>query len=224
MRKFMVLPMAGLLALSIAAPVAAGPNVSNTSGGGTTIYGEWYGEGPDGNTYGYVSIGNEKNYGGFGEIYQETGQWVPCETSGGSPSKAAIVIADTTPGGENYGFVGTRTWGYTNDVQVVISRRLETGSASGTVDLYTETVNDCEGIYEGASESGVALTVSATGVGDLATFRGTGSYKIPSQFNGHSNYRGSERQATGSVAAGSIGADFDSANMSKFTWTEHVNS
>ena len=45
MRKFMVVPMAGLLALGIAAPAAAAPNVSNTSGSGQSMYGEWASDG-----------------------------------------------------------------------------------------------------------------------------------------------------------------------------------
>ena len=44
MRKFMVLPLAGLLAFSVAGPVAAGANVSNASGSGQSIYGEWSAE------------------------------------------------------------------------------------------------------------------------------------------------------------------------------------
>ena len=67
MRKLMVLPLAGLLALGVVGPVAAGPNVSNTSGGGESIYGEWSAEG----TYGYVFVGEDSEYGGYGDIYQE---------------------------------------------------------------------------------------------------------------------------------------------------------
>jgi hypothetical protein len=229
MRRFMVLPMAALLALAVAAPVAAGPNVSNQSGSGESIYGEWY----DGTTYGYVFLGEEAGYGGFGDIYQESGEWVLCEPAidetpvkgTGKPS-ASAVPTDTTPGEEFYGFVGTRTWGYAYDLTIEFSRRLETGRAIGTVDLFTDIVDECNGIYGGdpAFDSG-PLVVELTGAGPLASFRGTGSYAIPSEFNGHYNYRGKERQATGSIdAAGVIAADFDWAYMSQTTWTEHVNS
>ena len=53
MRKLMVLPLAGLLALGVVGPVAAGPNVSNTSGKGETIYGDWSTAGG----YGYFGPG-----------------------------------------------------------------------------------------------------------------------------------------------------------------------
>jgi hypothetical protein len=214
MRKFMVLPMAGLLALAVAAPAAAAPNVSNSSGGGDTIYGEWYTD----QGYGYVMLGQEAGY-GFGEIYQEIGEWVECAPAG----DGGIVPKDTTPGDGGYGFVGTRIWGYSKeDITVTLSRRLETGSGSGTMELYTETVDECAGIDEGASET-VSIDVSVTGIGSLASFRNSGVYKIPSEFNAHQNLRGKERAASGSVVAGSIDQSFDSASMSRVTWTEHVN-
>jgi hypothetical protein len=217
MRKLMVLPLAGLLALGVVGPVAAGPNVSNTSGSGETIYGEWYGE----DTYGYAFLGEESGYGGFGDIYQESGTWVECPPAG----ESGIGTMDTKPADETYGFVGTRTWGYAYDVEIEFSRRLETGHATGSVELYTETVDECNGIYGGDAVADVgSLDVTVTGVGSLATFRGSGSYKIPSEFNGHQNYRGKERLATGSILAGPIDAEFGYAYMSEVTWTEHVNS
>lgn len=220
MRRFMVVPLAGLLVLGAAAPVLAGPNVSNTSGSGKAIYGEWSGEG----TYGYVFIGEESGYGGFGDIYQESGEYVECETAPAPPEKGKPSAEDTTPGEEFYGFVGTRTYGYVFDLQVTLSRRLETGTATGSAELFTETVDECQGIYGGEPVVEVVpINVSVTGIGSLASFRGTGSYKIPSEFNGHDNYRGTERQATGSVVAGSIDATLDWGYMSQVTWTQHTN-
>lgn len=221
MRRFMVLPLAGLLALTIAGPALAGPNVSNTSGGGETIYGEWSSEG----TWGYVFLGEETGYGAFGEIYQESGEWILCApVAGGGPAKGGPSTEDTTPGEEVYGFVGTRTYGYATDLELNLSRRLETGSATGTVELFTETVDECAGIYGDGSSEIASIDVTATGIGSLASFRGSGSYKIPSEFNGHDSYRGTERQASGSIVAGSvIDASFDFGYMSRVTWTSHSN-
>src|SRR6478672_4607804 len=124
MRKLMVLPLAGLLALGVVGPVAAAPNVSNTSGGGESIYGEW----SAGSTWGYVSVGEESGYGGFAEIYQESGQWVECDTGAPELGKDAPTTQDTSGG--DYGFVGTRTWGYSEGgVTVDLSRRLDSGHA-----------------------------------------------------------------------------------------------
>jgi hypothetical protein len=41
MRRFMTVPMAGLLALALAAPVAAGPNVGNFSSSATIAEASW---------------------------------------------------------------------------------------------------------------------------------------------------------------------------------------
>lgn len=220
MRKLMAMPIAAILALAISAPVAAGPNVSNTSGGGDAAFGEWYGDG----VYGYVYVGQEHGQPGWGDVYQERGEWVLCETAGGTESE--IVVQDTTPGDETYGFRGTRTWGYAYDVEIDFSGRLTAGSATGSVELYTETIDECAGVYGGdaTSEQG-SLQMALTGEGSLATFRGFGSYQMPSEFNGHYNYRGKERRASGTLVAGSvIDAAFDWAYMSQYNWTEHINN
>jgi hypothetical protein len=58
--------------------------------------------------------------------------------------------------------------------------------------------------------------VTVAGVGSLATFLGSGSCKIPSEFRRHQDYRGMELQATGSIVAGSsLDATFDLADMSQ---------
>ena len=221
MRKLMVLPLAGLLVLGVVGPVAAAPNVSNTSGGGESIYGEWWAEG----TYGSVSVGEDSEYGGYADIYEESGMWVECDPGAVEPGKDTASTQDTTPGDGYYGFVGTRTWGYGEGLTVDLSRRLDSGHATGSIELYTATVDECAGDYgdEAVSEV-VTLDVSVTATGPLVSYRGHGSYKLPSEFNGHENYRGKERAASGTVSAGSIDATFSSAGMSVFTWSDHSNS
>lgn len=220
MRKLMVLPLAGLLALGVVGPVAAAPNVSNTSGGGESIYGEWASD----TVYGYVSVGQDSSYGGSAEIYQESGTWVECDTGAADPGKDTPTTQDTTGG--DYGFVGTRTWGYSEGgVTVDLSRRLDSGHATGSIELSTATVNECAGDYgDDAVSEVVTLDVSVTAASPLASFRENSSYKIPSVFNGHDSYRGKERAAHGTVVAGSsIDATFISAGMSVVTWSDHSN-
>jgi hypothetical protein len=221
MRKLMVLPLAGLLALGVVAPVAAAPNVSNTSGSGQSIYGEWS---SDDSTYGSVSVGEDSQYGGFADIYQESGTWVECDPRAVGSGKDTPSTQDTTGGGA-YGFVGTRTWGYGEGLSVDLSRRLDSGHATGSIELYTATVDECAGDYgDDAVSEVVTLDVSVTATGPLASFRDHGSYKIPSQFNGHSSYRGKERAASGTVSAGSsIDATFSFAGMTVVTWSDHTN-
>ena len=165
-----------------------------------------------------------RRYGGFAEIYQESGTWVECDTGAADPGKDTPTTQDTTGG--DYGFVGTRTWGYSEGgVTVDLSRRLDSGHATGSIELYTATVDECAGDYgDDAVSEVVTLDVSVSAAGPLASFRDHGSYKIPSQFNAHQNYRGKERAATGTVSAGSsIDATFSNAGMSVLTWSDHSN-
>ena len=216
MRRFMILVMAGAVALGMAGPVSAGANVSNTSGSGQTIYGDWSSE----DTYGSIYLGNDSTYGAFGDVYVETGQWVPCD--GQAPEKGAAVPADATPGDEYHGFVGTRTWGSADGLTIQISRRLETGTASGSIVLYTSTVDECNGVYGDPVESVGTLEVSVTGTGPIVSYRWTSHYKVPDQFSGHDNYRAKERAVSGSlVAGGQIDTEF-TGYMSQVTWSAHA--
>ena len=221
MRKAWVLPLASLLMLVVAAPVSAGANTSNTSGTGRTVYGEW----SDVGVYGYAYFGQESGQPGFGDIYEESGEWVECQPveGGAEPAPKAVAPTDTGPGEGYYGFVGTRTFGYAYGVEITLSRRLASGTVTGQVELWTETVDECAGTYGDATYELAELSIDVTGVGDTATIRGSGSYQIPSEFNGHYNYRGKERQATGSVLVGPIDAAFDFGYVSEVTWTEHAN-
>jgi hypothetical protein len=221
MRKLMVLPMAGLLALGVVGPVAAAPNVSNTSGTTEAIYGEWSG----GGGYGYVFLGEESGYGGYGDIYQESGEWVECTPADGPAPDGPKILDTGGPEGESYGFVGTRTWGYAEDLRIDFSKKFDSGRATGSFELYTETVNECEGVYGDAITETGALDITVTGVGSIVTFRGSGSYKVPSEFNAHSSQRGKERPATGAVVVGTvIDATFTYGYMSQSSWTDHSNS
>lgn len=224
MRKGITIPLAGLLAMTIAGPALAGPNVTNASGEGLTIYAEWSAEG----LHGYAYVGQETGVGGFGEIYQESGEWVACEPGEPLPEPIADdgvpTAQDTTPGEEPYGFVGTRTYGWISDIEILVERRLAGATAIGTVELQTETVDECAGLSELVSFEVGDVSLDATGVGPLSTFRGGGSYGIPSEFSGHQRYRGSERQIVGSVVAGGvIDATIDFGSLSQVSWTEHTN-
>ena len=203
MRKLAVIPMAALMALAIAAPAAAGANVSNQSGSAKVINGEWYSD----SSWGYAYFANDSSYGSHGEFYEESGAWVECDG------------AD-----EKYGFVGTRTYGWAGDLEITIDRRLDHGSATGSMELYTETVDECLGVYGEGVGSLTSVTVSVDGVGSAARFRNGGSYHLPGEFNSHSTQSGKERQATGSVDLGDAGArEFGSAVLASIRWTDHSN-
>jgi hypothetical protein len=203
MRKMMVLPLAAALLLAAAAPVAAAANTSNSSGSGSTIQGEWWTESGSGYLYLF-----EDSSGDYGEIYEESGQWVSCSAD---------------PDDENYGFQGTRTYGWAYDIELTLGSKLSSGSATADVELQVETVDECAGTYD-VSFDASTVSVNVTGVGSVTMFRDSGSFKTPGAFNQHSRFRGKERQAEGQLDLGSLGTrDLGFAIMAEFSWSDHSN-
>ena len=177
-------------------------------------------------TYGYVSVGEDSEYGGFADIYQESGTWVECDPGAVEPGKDAATTQDTTPGDGYYGFVGTRTWGYGEGLTVDLSRRLDSGHATGSIELYTATVDECAGDY-----------------GDEARLRGRharrerdrdgSARELPRPWQLQAPVRVQRpRELPRQGACGerdglgrpSIDATFSYAGMSVFTWSDHSNS
>jgi hypothetical protein len=198
----MIIPLVGVLVVGAAAPVAAGPNTSNTSGSGRTIQAEWYGESGWGSVYLF-----EESNGTYGELFDETGDYVQCD-----------------PADEyDYRFRGTRIYGWAQGLSISLDTKLRTGSASGDFEVWIETVDECTWSSEGTSAQ-VHVRVDLTGTGSAATFRSSGSFKIPGDYNAHDRYRGTERAATGTVDLGSFGArEVDWALMATYSWSEHRN-
>ena len=207
MRKVGILLMAATMVLAAAAPVAAGgPNVSNTSGSAIVVDGEWYGETTSGHAYFYV----DSEYGPGGEFYEESGTYVACDETG-----------------ENYGFIGTRMYGWTSDATIAVDPKLNHAVVQGTFDVFSETVNDCAGEYDSGKgdATSVPFTASLDGVGSTARFRDSGSYKVPGDYNSHSKQSGRQRDATGSIDLGDSGSrTFDWGMIATISWSDHTNS
>ena len=112
--------------------------------------------------------------------------------------------------------------------QIDLSRRLETGRATGTIELYTETVDECDGDLRRRRRSprlGSHRASPSPASDRSRRSRGHGTYKIPSEFNGHQSSRGTERAGERvRRRAGSIDATFGYAYMSQVSWSEHTNS
>lgn len=202
MRKLMIIPLAGALVLAAAAPVAAGPNTSNLSGSGRTIQGEWYTD----SGYGSVYLFDEST-GTYGEIFEESGEYAACDG----------------PDGDIYGFQGTRMQGWAQGLTISVDAKLSAGAAAGDFEIAIETVDECTGSYDVAFET-ATVTVDVTGTGSVATFRNSGTFKIPGEYNSHSRYRGKERPGIGAIDLGSMGTrDFGWAIMASYSWSEHSN-
>lgn len=215
MGRFLVLPLAGLLALAAAAPVAAGANVRNDSGSFREAYGTWgsFDEGPELETYGEFFVVQTADGGYLEYLSESTGTYVEC--AGGEIGK------DDT-GGEYYGFVGTRTfaWGETS---LSLTRRLTDGSATGSIQFETSTIDECAGVWDVTASGDATLDLQLTGVGDLVSFKTSDSVKIPGSLNGHSTYKGIQREASGTIDFGLGSRTLDDAAMASVTWTDHCN-
>lgn len=208
MRKFTVIPMAGLLALAIAAPVSAGANVGNHSGSATTAQGSWYSEGADGFAYGYLAAWQEQGAtSAYIELFEESGDYVDCTP------------ADETD--DSYGFQGTYRYGW-GEGSLSVGRGYADATATGTVGIETSTVDDCAGTYVSDFEAGVAVTLDLVATGPKVMERGTWSFHIPGQYNSHSSYSSTYRTAAGTATIGSDAFDVE-GGIGKVSWRDHSN-
>ena len=93
------------------------------------------------------------------------------------------------------------------------------------MELYTETVDECLGIYgEGVGE----LDVVQRRRGRRRQRREVPQRRqlqAPGEYNSHSKQSGKERQATGSIDLGDAGTrEFGSAVLATISWTDHSNN
>ena len=209
MRRLLALGLAGVLALAISAPVAAGANVSNSSGSATVAEAFWYADSIDGYSFGYLSAWQETGSSTASLNYwTESGAWVDC-----------------TPGDPNddfYGFQGSYSSGYgMGDLSV--GKGYGSASASGTIDLYGALIDDCAGTYEENFDTGIPVSLVMTATGPKIMYRGTGSFHVPSQFNSHSSYSSTTREAAGTVTIGSNDPIATAGAIGKVSWRDHYN-
>lgn len=201
-RAIVVIAAATLLLVTLAAPASAG-YVFNERGSAEVVQGSWWSESGDSSTYGSAYAWAVSGGESFLEVYEQSGQWVQCD-----------------PTGEFWGFVGTWTYGY-GPASVTIGRHYGTGSATGTVQLFTSTVNECAGEYSEVMDS-ANVTIDMTGSGSLYRSRSSGSFKVPGEFNDNYSSSSVSRSATGTVAFG--GRDIAAqGEIGKITWRSHSN-
>jgi hypothetical protein len=208
MRKFIVLPVAALLALAIAAPVSAGANVVNSSSSAMTAQGSWYsdtaGVESGGGFYAWQDAGSSSAY---LEISENGGQSVDCTP------------ADETD--EFFGFQGQYRYGY-GEGTLTVGRGLGDAHAAGTLEITTVVVDECTGDYTETTVSGVAVSLDLVANGPKIMERGTWSFKIPAEYNSHSSYSTTARSATGTVTIGGSSIDVD-GGIGKVSWRDHGN-
>jgi hypothetical protein len=214
MRRFMTLPIAGLFALALAGPAAAGANVANFSSSATIAQASWeaYDEATETYGYGYVSVTQEQ---GGSEAYAEyneySEQYVQC-TGTETPDD---------PDDDTFGVVGTSVWGY-GETTLSVSKNYSAATASGTIAVAREGFDECTG--ESTYEELPDLTFSFDLTATSATIResGRGSFHLPGEFNDHYSYKSTYRLADGTFS-GLDGVQSVWGQIGKVSWSEHTN-
>lgn len=214
MRRFMTLPIAGLFALAVAGPAAAGANVGNYSSSATIVQASWeaFDDATQAYSYGYVAVTQEQ---GSSEAYAEYNEY--------SEQFVQCTGADTPddPDDDTFGIVGTNVWGY-GDASLSVGRNFSSATASGTIAVAREGFNECTGewTYEELPELTFNLDLTATS----ATVKesGRGSFHLPGEFNDHYSYKSTYRFGEGTLS-GLDGLQSVSGQIGKVSWSEHTN-
>jgi hypothetical protein len=214
MRRFMAIPLAGLLALTLAASALAGPNVGNYSSSVTIAQASWdsYDEATDTFSYGYVAVSQER--GGaeaFAEYaqgserhFQCTGEWTP-----GDPTD------------DTFGIIGETVWGY-GPASLAIGRGMSSASAGGTLQVVRETFNECTGEYSSDELPALAFSLDLAATSATVKESGRGSFHLPGEYNSHSSYKAAYRFAEGDFDAGA-GAREVFGQIGTVSWRDHSN-
>lgn len=209
MRKFMVLPLAALLVLTVAAPAFAGANVANSSQSALTAQGSWYSEAGGVATYGSLYAWQDSgSSSAYLEFFEESGQYVDCTPT------------DDTD--EFFGFQGQYRYG-SGEGSLTVARGLADAHASGTLEISTTVVDDCAGDYSESSDGAVAVSLDLVANGPKIMERGTWSFQIPGEYNSHSSYSTTYRTAAGTATIGDDPGIAVDGGIGNISWRDHSN-
>jgi hypothetical protein len=223
MRRFMVVPLAGLLVLGAAAPVLAGPNVGNSSGSATVAQAGWdsYDEATETYESGYIVVAKDS---GSSETYAEYSQYAEVTVQ----CTGADTPDDETD--DTWATNSTFRYGY-GPATLTIGKKGALATASGTLSVSEGTFDGCTGdeayapkdTTGGGGESvDVPFTLSLTATSGTIRETGKGSFKLPGQFNSHSSYKSTYRFAAGTFDAGN-GTQAVSGQFGTVSWSDHSN-
>jgi hypothetical protein len=99
---------------------------------------------------------------------------------------------------------------------------LSQAHASGLLEIGTVTVDDCVGQYDESWASGVLVSLDLVSTGPKIMERGTSSFKIPGDYNGHSSYSTTSRAAAGTATIDGTEIAVG-GGIGKVSWRDHGN-
>jgi hypothetical protein len=213
MRKFMVIPLGGLLAMAMAGPALAGPNVSNTSGSLTVAQGSFDSYDEESGAYrsGYLSVSRDaESSQAFAELSLYEDAYVQC-TGADTPDD---------PNDDSFGYRTTMTWAW-GDSSLVIGKN--NGTAEAAADLFggRETFDGCTGEWS-FEELELAVSMSLTATSGTVRETGRGSFHLPGEYNGHSSYKSVYRSADGDLVIDGV-THTAFGVIGKVSWSDHFN-
>lgn len=214
MRRFMSIPLAGLLALPLAAPALAGPNVDNSSGSLTLAQGSWYV--PDAESeagrQGSIVVGQDASGDAPFVQYSESSEsWVQC-TGGDTPDD---------PDDDTYGLVASYVDGY-GSATLRISRNFGSAAAEGVITLFRSTFDECLGEKTAEELGDVPFGLDLAATSGIVRESGIGRFQLPGEYNSHSSYRASYCSAAGTLELGATSVDV-TGQIGKVSWMDHTN-
>jgi hypothetical protein len=214
MRTFLTVPMAGLLVLAVAAPVAAGPNVGNYSSSVELAQADWGSFDKEGGvySYGYLTVSREQGTSqAFAEYSQYSEQYIQC-TGAETPDD---------PDDDTFGTKASSVWGF-GPASLAIGPRFSSATASATLEAYADAFDDCTGEWSSEEVSDLSVALDLTATSGTIKESGRGSFHLPGEFNSHSSYKATYRMAEGSID-GVEGAESVFGQIGKVSWSEHAN-
>ena len=214
MRTFLTVPMAGLLVLAVAAPVAAGPNVGNYSSSVELAQANWGSFDKEGGeySYGYLTVSREQGSSqAFAEYSQYSEQNVQC-TGAETPDD---------PDDDTFATSTSSVWGF-GPASLAIGSRFSSASASGVLEAYADAFDGCTGEWSSEEHPDLSVALDLTATSGLVKETGRGSFHLPGEFNNHSSYKATYRFAEGTVD-GVNGPQDAFGQIGKVSWSEHSN-
>ena len=214
MRKIWTLPLAALLALVVAAPVAAGPNVGNYSSSVTMAQGSWsvYDEETGRYREGYLAVSQEQgSTQAFAEFFQYGEQWIQC-TGTDTPDD---------PEDDTFGSITTYAYGWA-PADLSIGKSNATANATASMDIGRDRYDGCTGEWTFEYFPAVAVSIELVATSGTVRESGRGSFHLPGEFNSHSSYRATYRFAEGTVTVGDTVPVW--GMIGKVSWMDHSNS
>jgi hypothetical protein len=221
MRRFTAVFAALLLALAVAAPAAAGPNVSNSSGGFNGAEADWgtYDEATGVSDYGLLFVRVEKGQKAPIADFQRNieGQWVDCD----GPAGKTVVPRDTDPGGDgDYSYTYMSAFGPASSL--LVPKSMATATATATLTVWYETHEACTDVWD-SGEMTIDVGFDLTATGPVERYSDRTTFHVPGQTNSWYSVKQVTRPAAGvvTVDGGEMTADF--GIIGSVSFMEHVN-